>query len=104
MNMKMDIIIMGINSYDMTNEGGQKGASAKIIGDSINTQNYSGISISSAEVDYSDLSVLTAVEFPAKFEAKISFVSFKNRSGKEITGIKLNEPVFKSSMVFVEKK
>lgn len=87
--MKTDVIVFAVNHYDMTNDGGQKGASVRLYGDMVNTNNSYGVSITDAEIDFSDVEVVKSFNLPAKFKASLNFVSIKKKSGKEVAGIKL---------------
>lgn len=90
--MKVEVLVLGKNHYDME---GQRGANLVLYGDYEETNNKAGISISQATIDYDDHSKLTV--FPAKYRGDASFISIKNRSGKDVTGLRL------SNLEFVNK-
>lgn len=94
MNMTTEVVVFQVNHYDM---GENKGVSARILGNSENTNNKFGVSVSEAVIpDYFELENLRrfADKLPAKFKAELGFVTKKAANGKEITSISLSKLQF----------
>lgn len=88
--MKTEIVVFAVNYYDMVQDGGGKGASVRILGDGVDTNNSYGVSITDAEINFSDVEVVKSFNLPAKFSADLNFVSIKKKNNKEVAGIKLS--------------
>src|SRR5690348_12675467 len=102
--MKTEVIVVQVNHYEMQDN---RGLSVRIIGDFEKTNNKFGLSVSEATVpNYSELRNLTmnANDLPAKFSADLSFITKKDKGGKEITSIALSNLEFKNSVEFTDKK
>lgn len=102
--MKTEVIIVQVNHYEMQDN---RGLSVRVIGDFEATNNKFGLSVSDATVpNFQELGKLKShsSDLPAKFTADLSFITKKDRSGKEIPSIALSNLEFKNSLEFVEKK
>jgi len=97
--MKTEIIILGKNHYNMD---GNTGASVVIYGDYDATNNREGISISNASIDYEEHTSLTS--FPGVYIADASFLSSKNKAGKDVATLKLKNLQLKEKVKFVADK
>lgn len=94
--MKIEVIVLGKNYYDME---GQKGANLVLAGDYEETNNKAGISISESVIDYDEHHNINV--FPARYKAEAQIVSTKNRSGKNITSLKLTNLQLIEKLEFV---
>lgn len=95
--MKMDIVLLGKNFYDMN---GQQGANVVVLGSYEDTSNKTGLSVSEANIPYSEHFELKY--FPAIYSADGELVSVKNRSGKSVTSLKLSNLKLKSKLELKE--
>lgn len=86
--MEMDIIVLGVSHYDMSGDGGSKGAKIQIFGGQKVDNYYSGVSISASEIDYEEIGKIASVQLPATFKAKFELVSIKKKNGTTETGLK----------------
>ena len=84
--MKMEIVVLGKNFWEMPN--GQRGANVVIYGNEEKTNNKAGISVSEGQVDFEEHPLIKV--FPAKYLVDGNFISAKNRSGKSITTLRIN--------------
>lgn len=89
--MKMEIVALGKNFYDISNQQGTnvQGANVVIYGEYEETGNKAGISVSEASIDFNEHEKLTV--FPARYRTTAELVSIKNRSGKNVTSLKLSD-------------
>ncbi len=97
--MKTEVILLAKNHYDME---GNRGASVLLYGDYEDTNNKTGISITNADIDYEEHHKLNT--FPAKYSCDFVFVTKKNRSGKDITGLKFTNLELVEKLKFVVDK
>lgn len=103
--MEMEIIVIGVPHYDMSSDGGQKGASVKLLGNHVVENNYFGVQISESTIDYAEIPNLINYELPAKFKAKVSFGSAKkNGSKKEVTTLHFTDLKYITSLELQPKK
>lgn len=103
--MEMEIIVLGVSHYDMTKDGGEKGSSIRIIGDSVNTNFYFGAQVSESPVPYEELTKLANVTLPAAFNAKFKMGSVKkNGSKKEVPTIEFYDLKYKHTVSFAPVK
>ena len=88
--MKMEVVVLGKNFYDISNQQGNvQGANVVIYGEYEETGNKAGISVSEASIDFSEHQKLNI--FPARYRTTAELVSTKNRSGKNVTSLKLSD-------------
>lgn len=90
--MKIEVIVLGKNHYDME---GQRGANLVIYGEYEETNNKAGISVSEASIDYLEHERVNV--FPARYSGDAQLVSTKSRGGKNVTSLRL------SNLKLVEK-
>lgn len=80
--MKMDVLVLNKNFYEMDN---QRGANVTVFGEFIDENYQSGISISEAPIPFEEHKKITV--FPARYRVTASIRDLKNRSGKKVTGL-----------------
>lgn len=103
--MEMEIVILGVSHYDMTGDGGGKGASIKVYGNLTNGGNYVGVSISDADIPYEEMHGIIENKFPARFKANVSMGSVKKRgSNKEVTAMTFSNLRFLHSVDLLQVK
>lgn len=101
--MKMQVVIFQANHYDMQDN---KGLSVRILGDYEETNNKFGLSVTDATVtNYDVLKKLKkhGREFPALFNADVTFSTKKASNGKEIPALSIIDLEFVHSMELVAK-
>ena len=104
MNIRTRIIITQINHYDME---GNRGLSARVVGNYEENGNRFGIPVSEAQItNVNELSKLQQhkKDFPAAFDADISFVTKKVTGGKEVPTMALTNLQFIEALEFQPKK
>lgn len=84
--MKIEVVLLAKNHYNME---GNKGATVLVYGENEVTNNRSGISISNASIEYNQHEELEV--FPGRYSGEATFVGSKNKSGKEVTTLKLSK-------------
>ena len=101
--MKMQVVIFQANHYDMQDN---KGLSVRILGDYEETNNKFGLSVTDATVtNYDVLKKLQkhGKDFPALFNADVTFTTKKASNGKEIPALSVIDLEFVQAMELVPK-
>jgi hypothetical protein len=105
-NNRQKFKILSINHYSMDN--GQRGASAVIEGNCVDTNNKIGVDIMECKItDYGELQYLKSLgskSYPAIFEGNVGFASSKNRAGKAVMTNTLSDLELVSTLVSIDKK
>ena len=96
--MQIEILVLGKNFYDME---GQRGANLVVFGEFEETNNKKGISISETPIDFEQHHLVDT--FPAIYKGEMALISAKNRSGKNVTTIKIANPVLLYEVDFLKK-
>lgn len=96
--MKIEVIVLGKNHYDME---GQKGANLVIYGEHEETNNKAGISISEASIEYDEHHKINI--FPGRYSGDAQLISTKSRSGKNVTSLKLTNLKLIEELSFSKK-
>lgn len=103
--MEMEIIVLGVSHYDMSSENGPKGASIKILGNSVTENNYCGIKVSESDIDFEEIDSVKKFQLPAVFKANVEMGSVKkNGSKKEVATFLFKNLKYVHSVEFVPVK